>query len=111
MARYETFTYKDNLGKRVFERLPEKLKILGNNDPEVLLILRLLSGNVSLTHKHSNKTIKSKVNYLASDLTPLSDWGKSFPKLFSEDITPEDIETFIVSTKYNNRAFYSVILA
>lgn len=59
MASYETFNYSESLPKRVLNQLPDKLKITGVRDPDILLILRLLSGNVELTHNYSNKRIKS----------------------------------------------------
>ncbi|MEZ8715901.1 hypothetical protein AB6D81_07890 [Vibrio splendidus] len=111
MAMYGTFGYKDNLPARISRQLPEKLKILDDRDPEILLILRLLSGNVELTHNYTNKTIKSRVNYFSSDLSSFRNWKNEFPTYFSEDINSEDLALFIDNTKYMNRNFYSVILS
>ena len=111
MPLYETFSYNDNFPLRVSRQLPEKLKIVGDRDPEILLILRLLSGNVELTHNYTNKTIKSRVNYFSSDFSAFRNWKKEFPLYFSEDTTAEDLASFIDNTKYVNRSFYSVIIS
>lgn len=111
MARYNTFSYADNLQQRIYTQLPQSLKISGNRDPEILLILRLLSGNVELTHNYSNIVIKSRVNYFSSDFTRFNNWKSEFPCLFSEDTTSDDISVFIENTKYVNRSFYSTILS
>lgn len=111
MPMYETFSYKDNLPARILARLPEKLKIFDDRDPEVLLILRLLSGNVELTHNYTNKTIKSRINYFSSDFSSFSNWKTEFPTYFSEDVNSDDLASFIDNTKYVNRNFYSVILS
>ncbi|EOW9159330.1 hypothetical protein ACN1S4_003710, partial [Vibrio cholerae] len=79
MPLYETFSYNDNLPLRLSCQLPEKLKIVGDRDPEMLLILRLLSGNVKLTHNYTNKIIKSRVNYFSSDFSAFINWKKEFP--------------------------------
>ncbi|WP_201620451.1 hypothetical protein [Psychrobacter maritimus] len=111
MQRYLTFSYSDNLSKQVYLQLPDSLKLTGDSDSELLLILRLLSGNVELTHNYSNIAIKSRVNYFSGDLVRLRNWKKDFPVLFSEDTTAEDLSIFVQNTKYINRSFYSVILA
>ena len=111
MARYNTFSYSENLPKRIQTQLPENLIISGNRDPEILLILRLLSGNIKLTHNYSNKSIKSKINYFSSNFSTFQNWKKDFPKLLSEDITADDVSIFIYNTKYNNKSFYSGILS
>lgn len=111
MARYLTFSYSENLPQRILTQLPDKLKISGDRDPEILLILRLLSGNVELTHAYSDKQIKSRVNYFSSNFTTFSNWKREFPTLLSEDVTAEDVSIFIDRTKYINKAFYSSILS
>ena len=111
MASYETFNYSENLPKRVLTQLPDKLKITGVRDPDILLILRLLSGNIELTHNYSNERIKSRTNYFSSNLTNFSNWNREFPSLLSEDVTASDISIFIDENKYVNRAFYSKILS
>ncbi|WGY47019.1 hypothetical protein [Vibrio sp. ABG19] len=111
MPSYETFSYKDNLPLRVFNSLPENLKISGDKDAEILLILRLLSGNVELLHKYKNKTVKSRVNYFSSDLSSFKNWKTEFPSYISDDIKSDDLALFINNTKYINRNFYSVILS
>ena len=111
MTRYTTFSYSENLPKRILAQLPDNLKISGNKDPEILLILRLLSGNLELTHNYSNRRIKSRVNYFASDFSSFKNWKIDFPKLLSEDVTAEHISIFINKTKFENRAFYSGVLS
>jgi hypothetical protein len=111
MPMYKTFSYKGNLPMRFSRQLPEKLKILDDRDPEILLILRLLSGNVELTHNYTNKKIKSRVNYFSSNLASFENWKAEFPAYFSEDTCSEDLASFIDNTKYVNKNFYSVILS
>jgi hypothetical protein len=111
MALYETFLYSENLPQRILTQLPDKLKISGDKDPALLLILRLLSGNVELKHNFSNKKVKSRVNYFSSDLSSFNNWKIEFPNLFSEDVKASDISIFINNTKYKNKVFYSGILS
>lgn len=111
MPTPETFSYKDNLPSHIFKQLPEKLKISGDKDPDILLIIRLLSGNVELTHNYTNKTIKSRVNYFTSDLSTFRNWKTDFPAYFSEDTDANDLALFIDKNKRINIKFYAVILA
>ncbi|MEZ8383525.1 hypothetical protein AB6C98_07480 [Vibrio splendidus] len=111
MSRYVTFSYSDKLSQRVFNQLPQHLRLTGDRDSELLIILRLLSGNVELIHNYSDSVIKSRVNYFSGDLVRPDNWKRDFPILFSEDTTAEDISIFIQNTKYVNRSFYSAILA
>ncbi|MEI8625984.1 hypothetical protein P4S67_18785 [Pseudoalteromonas sp. B137] len=111
MAQYVTFSYSDSLPQRILRQVPERLKISGTRDPEVLLILRLLSGNVELTHNYSSEQVKSRVNYFSSDFSAFSNWKREFPILLSEDVTAQDLSVFIDNTKYSNKAFYSGILS
>ncbi|HIF9327857.1 TPA: hypothetical protein ACX6RL_004058 [Photobacterium damselae] len=111
MSRYVTFSYSDNLPRNINVQLPEELKILGSRDPEILIILRLLSGNIKLTHTYSNTIIKSRINYFSGDFTRFRNWKREFPVLFSEDTTATDIAVFIENTKYVNRSFYAAILS
>tara|TARA_R110002051_G_scaffold68231_2_gene122934 strand:- start:5382 stop:6311 length:930 start_codon:yes stop_codon:yes gene_type:complete len=111
MAIYETFSYSENLPQRILVQLPDKLKISGERDSDILLILRLLSGNIELTHAYSDKKIKSRVNYFSSNLTAFSNWNREFPNLLSEDVTAQDFSIFIDENKYINKAFYSKILS
>ncbi|HDZ09188.1 hypothetical protein [Pseudohongiella sp.] len=111
MADYLTFSYSDNLPSRIKERIPEFLKIKESRNPELLLILRLLSGNVILTHNYSDTIIKSRKNYFHSDLSRFRNWGRDFPRLLSEDTTAEDLAIFINNTKFTNNKFYEAILS
>jgi hypothetical protein len=111
MSQYLAFSYSDKLSKRVHSQLPQHLRLTGDRDSELLLILRLLSGNVELTHNYSDSVINSRVNYFSGDLVRADNWKKEFPFLFSEDTTAEDLSIFIQNTKYINRSFYSAILA
>lgn len=111
MATYQTFSYFENLPIRTLSQLPNSLKIVGTSDPEILLIMRLLSGNVELTHNYSNNRVKSRTNYFSSDLIAFTNWNREFPSLISEDVTSADISTFIDENKYVNRSFYSKVLS
>jgi hypothetical protein len=111
MPRFVTFNYSDKLPQRIHSQLPQNLRITGENDSELLLILRLLSGNVEVEHNYSNSVIKSRVNYFSGDLVRVNNWKTEFPVLFSEDTTAEDLSVFIQNTKYVNRSFYSIILS
>jgi hypothetical protein len=111
MPGYVAFSYLDKLSQRVHSQLPQHLKLTGERDSELLLILRLLSGNVELTHNYSNSVMNSRVNYFSGDLVRANNWKREFPVLFSEDTTAEDLSIFIQNTKYVNRSFYSAILA
>jgi hypothetical protein len=111
MALYVAFSYSDKLPQRVYAQLPQHLRLTGDRDSELLLILRLLSGNVKLVHNYSGSVIKSRVNYFSGDLVQVDNWKREFPVLFSEDTTAEDLSLFIQNTKYVNHSFYSAILA
>lgn len=111
MPSYKTFYYSENLSQRVFSQLPERLKVGGDGDPEILLIIRLLSGNLKLEHNHTSKMIKNRINYFSSDFVPYANWKKDFPKILSEDVTAEDISLFIDQTQFRNRTFYKAILS
>lgn len=111
MTSYTVFSYSENLPKRILSKLPDELKISGERDSEILLILRILSGNVELKHNYSNKKIKSKNNYFSSDLISFPNWKINFPKLFSEDVTVKDLADFIAKEKFKNKKFYSGILS
>lgn len=111
MASYLTFSYSDNLPKSIKRNMPEALKISGHSDPELLLILRILSGNVEITHNYSDNSIKNRKNYFYSDLTRFQNWNLEFPRLFSEETTSSDLAEFITQTRFVNRSFYKVILA
>lgn len=111
MSRYATFSYSENLSEIIHSQLPEDLKIKGSGDPELLLTLRLLSGNVKLTHNYSNKVVESRVNYFSGDLIAPQNWKRDFPRLFSENTTANDLSIFIQSIRFTNRSFYSAILS
>ena len=60
-AKYP-FKYSETLGTPALRRLPERLHIKGAGDPELLLIVRLLSGAARFEHIKSDKTIKQNEN-------------------------------------------------
>lgn len=111
MSAYVTFSYADNLKKSMYSKLPDSLKISGSRDSEILLIIRLLSGNVELTHNYSNCIIKSRTNFFSSNFTPFQNWSVEFPVLFSDETTSNDIAIFITQNKFINRSFYSSVLS
>ncbi|MGK0272646.1 MAG: hypothetical protein ACI88H_003319 [Cocleimonas sp.] len=111
MSSYKTFEYSDNLTSRVYSSLPNNLQVTGENDPEILLIIRLLSGNLELIHSYTSKSIKSRINYFSGDFKAYSNWKTEFPKTLSDEVSADDISTFIEKNKFNNRAFYKGVLS
>lgn len=71
MPRYETFTYEETFSKNSRKKVPASLLIKGQKDPEILIILRLLSGSLQLNHNYSGTSIVSRTNYFTNN-------GKSF---------------------------------
>lgn len=112
MAANFPFEYSESFPDRTLSRIPDKLKISGRNDPELLLILRLLSGAIKLEHKSSSKKISQKDNYFSADLKAYSQyWDRKFPDLIAEDYTAQQLSSFLESTKLKNRKFYKNILS
>ena len=111
MASYKTFSYFENLPYPISDQLPSGLQISGERDSDILLILRLLSGNVELIHNYSSEKIRSRVNYFSSNISPFLNWMVEFPNLLSEDVEAADISIFLDKTKYTNKSFYSNILS
>lgn len=106
------FEYSECFPQRTLDRMPEKLKIKGRNDPELLLIVRLLSGAIKLEHKSTSKKIFQKENYFSSSLNGYSQyWDKRFPEMVAEDYTAEQLSFFIDSSRLKNRKFYKNILS
>ncbi|TVQ51080.1 MAG: hypothetical protein EA366_15990 [Spirulina sp. DLM2.Bin59] len=106
------FSYSECFPNRTLLRIPEKLKISGNHDPEMLLIIRLLSGAITLEHKHSSKKISQKENYFLADLQGYSQyWDRNFPKLIAEGYGVEQLSDFLNSQRFSNRSFYKNILS
>jgi hypothetical protein len=107
MSIYKAFEYSDNLTSRVHSSLPNNLKVTGENDPEILLIIRLLSGNLEMIHSYTSKSIKSRINYFSGDLKTFSNWKMEFPKTLSDEVSADDISIFrsghnFYSTKIKN---------
>ena len=110
-AKYP-FKYSEILGATALRRLPERLRIKGAGDSELLLIVRLLSGAARLEHVKSTKIIKQTDNYFSEDLKGYGQqWDRKFPKLVAEDYTPELFSEFIESARFQNKKFYKNILA
>jgi hypothetical protein len=111
MARIQSFRYREIFDSVELEKLPESLKIHGERDVEILLILRLLSGSVNLEHTSRGKVIKQRQNYFVSDFKNYpKNWGKKFSRLIGESISDEDLALYIDATRFSNRAFYKGIL-
>ena len=110
-AKYP-FKYSETLGTPALRRLPERLHIKGAGDPELLLIVRLLSGAARFEHIKSDKTIKQNENYFSEDLKGYGQrWDTKFPKLVAENYTSSLFSEFIESTRFQNKSFYKNILA
>lgn len=106
------FVYSECLCQRTLNRIPERLKVSGQNDPELLLIVRLLSGEIKLEHIRSSKKVTQRENYFSSDLKGYSQhWDRLFPKLIADDYTAEQFSVFVEATKLNNKKFYKNILS
>lgn len=112
MPRYETFSYEEILSELTLEKMPDSLKVKGDKDPEILLIIRLLSGSLRLHHHYSEVNILNRINYFSSDFKSFGqNWRTKFPKIISEDVTSNDLSDYIDTMKYTNKAFYQMLLS
>ncbi|MEA5452967.1 hypothetical protein VB780_30630 [Leptolyngbya sp. CCNP1308] len=112
MIRLQPFEYSEIFSGAELGKIPESLRISGERDAEILLILRLLSGSANLKHSSRGKVIKQRQNYFVSDFKSYpKNWGKKFPKLIGESVSDEDLSLYIETTKFNNRNFYKGILS
>ena len=106
------FEYSDSFTTNTLLRTEEQLKITGNNDPEILLIARLLSGSIKLTHVATSKKILQKENYFSSDFRGYSqNWSRDFMPLLADNYSAEQFSFYIDSTRHKNRKFYKNILS
>ena len=111
MTNNSSFSFTESFSDAQLSQLPEILKISGENDPEILLIVRLLSGSIHLEHNYSGKILKPKENYFLSNMKGYSNnWHKKLPKIIGEDYTSVDLARYIQATKYKNRGFYKNFL-
>lgn len=109
MPRYDPFELSDALPESVRVRLPEDLVVSGHNDPEILLLIRLLSGNLSV--KFNGAKIPQRVNYFSPSLSSFGNkWGKDFSLLVGENIVAQDVARYISRKKSVNKPFYREIL-
>lgn len=109
MSRYEPFEFFDGLSESAKDKLPEGLKITGDNDPEILLLIRLLSGNLGV--RVADKRIAQKSNYFSPSFSSFGNaWGREFPLLIGEELTIKDIDSYIRLKRYTNKSFYREIL-
>jgi hypothetical protein len=105
------FIFKESFSGIALSKLHEELKISGTNDPELLLIVRLLSGALDLEHKYSGDLLKHKENYFSSDMKGYSNhWAKKLPKIIGEDYTADELAKYITATRYKNKDFYKNFL-
>lgn len=112
MARIESFMYREIFGDTQLEMLPKPLRIHGERDAEILLILRLLSGSIDLIHLPRERVIKQRKNYFVSSFKNYPrNWGRKFPKLIGENVSDIDLAVYIESVKFHNRNFYKEILS
>ncbi len=109
MSRFEPFDFFDGLTESAKKKLPEGLRVSGDNDPELLILLRLLSGNLGVLL--GEKRLLQKVNYFSPSFTAFgSKWAKDFPPLLGEDLTIENIDEYVKIKKFTNKSFYREIL-
>jgi hypothetical protein len=109
MSRFEPFVFFDGLTESAKNKLPEGLRVSGDNDPELLILLRLLSGNLGVILKE--KRLSQKVNYFSPSFTSFgSVWAKKFPPLVGEGLSIDDIDEYIRIKKFTNKSFYREIL-
>lgn len=106
------FEYSECFTNRTLSRIPDELRIKGNNDPNVLLIIRLLSGAIKVKHVSTSKSFSQKENYFSSDLIGYANnWDKRFPELIAENYSAVQFADYLDSTKFKNKAFYKNILS
>ena len=109
MPNYDPFELSDALPEPVRARLPEELIVTGHNDPEFLLLIRLLSGNLLV--EINGAKIPQKINYFSPSLSSFGNkWGKEFSLLIGEGIVSEDVAQYIHSKRSVNKVFYREIL-
>lgn len=112
MSSRNPFLYSECFADRTLARIPERLKIRGSGDPELLLIVRLLSGAIKVEHISTSKAFHQKENYFTADLQGYSQyWDKRFPQLIAENYTLEHFAEYVDSAKLQNKAFYKNILS
>ncbi|NQZ55861.1 MAG: hypothetical protein HRT88_00080 [Lentisphaeraceae bacterium] len=110
MPRFTPFVFHEILNSNGRARTPEAL-VVTNRSPEILLILRLLSGSLKITHQYSDTDILCKTNYFTGDFRGYGQrWSQKFPKLISEDMSSSDLAHYIRANQYNNMVFYKNIL-
>lgn len=112
MSRSFPFKYKDALTERTLGNTLEGLVVKGQNDAELLLILKLLSGSLIIEHKDTNFSFNQRINYCGNDYVSFNQkWQQRFPSLVADELTAEQLEAFIKHTKHSsNRKFYKNIL-
>lgn len=111
MAINFPFDYIDSFSEPTQRSMPEILRISGENDPEILLILRLLSGAIKFKHKKYSSVITQKENYFSSDFRGYSSkWSNKFPKLIYDECDSNYLAEYIEKTKFKNRGFYKGFL-
>lgn len=112
MASKLRFEYSECFTNRTLSRIPDELKIKGNNDANVLLIIRLLSGAIKVKHVSTSKSFSQKENYFSSDFIGYANnWDKRLPELIAENYSAVQFADYLDSTKFKNKAFYKNILS
>jgi hypothetical protein len=110
MTKFVPFKYTDTLEATYFNADEQHAKISENGNPEILLILRILSGTVKINHEFSNKEIILTKNFFKSDCSPCLAFREHIPELFGEGYSLSEFSEFIQKAKFTNRDFYKDLL-
>ena len=112
MVRTFPFEYSECFSTTALTKIPDELIIRGNKSPELLLIIRLLSGTIKLEHIRSSRKFHQKDNYFSSDLKGYPrNWHNRFPDIMAEGYTVQQLALFVEKTKHKNKKFYKNILS
>lgn len=111
MAQYVPFEFFDRLPESAILKLPEALKVAGENDPDVLILIRMLSGNLGIRYAADGRVVRQAVNYFSPEFKSMGyNWGVKFSKLVGEEVLPSDVASYIQSRRFINKAFYREII-
>lgn len=111
MTQYTPFEFFDRLPEVAILKLPVALKVAGDNDPDVLILIRMLSGNLGIRYASDGRVVKQTVNYFSPDFKSMGGkWSSKFSALVGEEVLPEDVAKYIQSRRFINKSFYREII-